>query len=396
MRNTPQTLLGTVSALILSLGLAASAAADDFKWPRMTVIGTPGTASGSFASTNGWAPVFQEQAGSVTRVIPEGSETQRFVRMTERSDFALISAAGSEMALQIQGQGGYVTTEPVATRLFWHHMDTPFGFVMAGGSDINTIEDIRENGARISVAVSSPAMTLAAQIAFPAFLRMTPEEAEEKLTFVPASSYAENCRSVVEGKADVTFCSPISSVTSEMEGAPGSIKWLNMDLDNTEGWAEFLEHRPMIVPSVMNLGVKTSAGVAGLTTNILYIANADLDEELAYNMAKWMHTSYDDYKDTHFIAARMSAEQFRAYLDRSPLPVHDGTIRYLREIGMWTEADDEWNAKAVEQMDSWLNARRAALAEAREKGVPIDAENEEFMQIMKSHTEGLEPFKVRI
>ena len=53
MKNVTSLASGAVTALVLSLGLAGGAAAEDFEWPRLLVIGTPGTSSGSFASTNG-------------------------------------------------------------------------------------------------------------------------------------------------------------------------------------------------------------------------------------------------------------------------------------------------------------------------------------------------------
>ena len=71
----------------------------------------------------------------------------------------------------------------------------------------------------------------------------------------------------------------------------------------------------------------------GVTSNFVYSVPADADAEFVYNMAKWLNESHDAYKGTHPLAARMSLELFRGYLDRTPLPVHEGTVRYLREIG---------------------------------------------------------------
>src|SRR5690606_19560970 len=137
-------------------------------------------------------------------------------------------------------------------------------------------------------------------------------------------------------------CAPTSSILSEMEGAPGGIRWLNMDLDNKEAWDRFLAHRTMVVPTKIDLGVSTAKGVDGLASNFLYSVPADADEEFAYNMAKWFHQSFDKYKNTHPLSARMDLPIFREYLDRSPLPIHEGTIRYLKEVDAWTAEDDQW------------------------------------------------------
>jgi len=392
-RTSPVTALG---ALVVALGLAAPAVAQDFEWPRLLVIGTPGTASGSFASTNGWGPILQQETGTTVRIVPEDSEPQRYARLTDRKDIAISSVSAAEMRFQVQGIGGYAGTKPVAQRVLWHHNDTPWGYVVAGDSELQTIEDIKTKGARVTQGMFSPPMVAAVNDALPAFLGMSPEEVDSKITFVPASSYAENCRSVVEGKSDVAYCSPISSVLSEMEGAPGSIRWLSLDPDNTEGWDGYLEHRPMLIPTEISMGVSTARGAGGATSNFLYAVPADTDEDFAYNMAKWFHESHDAYSDTHPLAARMSLDLFRSYLDRTPLPVHEGTVKYLREIGAWTEADDEWNTAAIERMDAWLAAREAAMAEAREQGVEIQFENQAFLDILAKHTEGLEGLRSRL
>lgn len=393
--RAPRSLLSLACAL--AIGVSAGAAqAEDYDLPRLLVIGTPGTSSGSFASTNGWAPILKDQVGTNSRVVPEDSEPQRYRRLTQRRDINMSSVSSAEMRFQIEGIGAYASMEPVAQRMVWHHNDTPWGFVVSGDSDIETMEDLKKGGVRVAQGAFSPPMTTAVQKALPAYLGMTEEEASEQMEFVPASSYVENCRSVVEGKADVAYCATISSVLSEMEGAPGGIRWLNMDIDDKEAWAGYLEHRPMVVPTTITMGVSTAKGVDGLASNFVYSVPADADDSFAYSLAKWFHQSFDDYKGTHPLATRMDVKIFRDYLDRSPIPVHEGTVRYLEEIDVWTEEDDAWNNEAIEKMDVWIEARKAALAEAQEKGVEISHNNEDFMAIYRKHTEDLEGFRSRL
>ncbi|WP_417547816.1 TAXI family TRAP transporter solute-binding subunit [Marinobacter segnicrescens] len=393
--RAPRSLLSLACAMAIGVSVGV-AKAEEYDLPRLLVIGTPGTSSGSFASTNGWAPILKEQLGTNSRVVPEDSEPQRYRRLTERRDINMSSVSSAEMRFQVEGIGAYAGMEPVPQRMLWHHNDTPWGFVVSGDSDIETMDDLKKGGVRVAQGAFSPPMTTAVQQALPAYLGMTEEEASEKLEFVPASSYVENCRSVVEGKADVAYCATISSVLSEMEGAPGGIRWLNMDIDNKEAWAGFLEHRPMVVPTTITMGVSTAKGVDGLASNFVYAVPADVDDAFAYSLAKWFHQSFDDYKGTHPLATRMDVDIFRDYLDRSPIPVHEGTVRYLKEIDVWTEEDDAWNNEAIKKMDAWIEARKAALAEAREKGVEISHNNEDFMAIYRKHTEGLEGFRSRL
>lgn len=392
----PRFLQPALLSLAVAFGSVGAVHADSDALPRLLVIGTPGTQTGSFASTNGWAAIFQEQTDSAARIVPEDSETQRYKRLTERRDLTMSSVAAAEIRFQIQGIDAYAAAKPVAQRLVWHHNDTPWGFVVSGDSDLETMQDLKAGGVKVAQGAFSPPMTRTVRKALPAYLGLSQEEAEDTFQYVPASSYVENCRSVVEGKADVAWCSPISSVLSEMEGAPGGIRWLNMDVDDEDSWAGFLEESPMSIPTTVNFGVSSAQGVDALTSNFVYAVPADASADFAYTMAKWFHQSYDDYKGTHGLATRMKMDVFRKFLDRSTIPVHEGTVRYLKEIGEWTEEDEAANQESIALMDEWISAREAALAEARDNRIVPDPESEEFMAIYNKHTEGLEGFSSRL
>ncbi|MFN3275604.1 MAG: TAXI family TRAP transporter solute-binding subunit [Paracoccus sp. (in: a-proteobacteria)] len=386
----------SVIAAVAISALGGLASADEFDWPRMMVIATPGTMTASFASTNGWLPIFQREIGTVGRVVPEADEMMRYTRLTNRRDIQIASVSAAEMRAQVEGLGTYAAVPPASMRILWHHNDTPWGYVVRGDSPLTALEDIRTTPTRVAEGVFSPPLVAAVRTSLPGYLDMTPEEVSAQITYIPAVSYAENCRAVVTGRADVALCATVSSLLSEMEGTPGGIRWLPLDPDNTEGWARYLEGRPDLAPTIMDMGVESALGIGGSTSSFVYAVPADADEDLAYNMAKWLHENFESYRDTHPMSERMSLEVFRDYLNRTPLPIHDGTVRYLREIGEWTDEDDVWNAQAAANLDGWVAAREAAFAEARETGVTVANDDPAFVEILGRHTEGLEPLRSRL
>jgi hypothetical protein len=117
---------------------------------------------------------------------------------------------------------------------------------------------------------------------------------------------------------------------------------------------------------------------------------------MIYRLAKWFKESFDSYKTTHTVASRMSMEQLRSFLDFCPLPVSEGTVRYLKEIGQWTAADDKWNGEAIKLMDQWIKVRNAAMDEAKAKGVRLHWENKEYLNILNKHAAGISPFVARV
>ena len=393
-------LVGLLLVVILVLGsfgpAQAAAGAKPFKWPPVFRIGTSGTETTSFASTNGWAPKLEAAIGGSVRVIPVGNEVLRYVRLTEGKDFELDSISSSEVAFAIEGEGGYADKRAHPMRVVWHHNDTPWGFVVRGDSKFKTLYDLKTKGVKVAVAMSSPAMTTVSEEALPAFIGWTKEEAAKNWVFVRLGSYSENCKSVTEGKTDVSYVSPISSVTYEMEAHPKKLRWLPMTVTDKAAWKRWLAVRPTTIPNNIDWGVQSAVGVDGLTSNFVYFSRPDVDQEMVYQLAKWLNENFESYKSVHKAASRMSLKLFRSFLDYCPLPVAEGTVRYLKEIGQWTEKDDKWNREAVKLEDQWIKARNAALDEAASKGVKVHWESKEYLDIMKKHTAGLPPFKARV
>ena len=396
-------LLGSIisCSLILLLIFSASAIAqkkadDDFKWPPLLRIATPTTQSASFASTNGWAPMLSNDTGANIRVVPEDSELRRYMRFAISKEFEIASISVAEGAAAMQGQDGYKTQRAFPTRILWFQNDTPWGFVVRGDSDIKTIYDLKKKGVKVALSTQSPPMMVAVQEALPAFIGWTKEEAAENWTFVPAGSYPDNCRTIPDGRADVAYVTPISSITFEMEAHPRGLRWLAMPIEDADGWKGFMKIRPTVLPVTMDFGVKSAIGVDGLASAFLYFTRPDLDQEMVYRIAKWLDESFDKYKAVHSIAERMSLSYYRTFLNHSPLPVAEGTIRYLREIGKWTESDDKWNADAIALMDRWIAARNAALDEAEAKKVKVHFEDPAFLEIFTKHTKDIPVFTSRV
>jgi TRAP transporter TAXI family solute receptor len=382
--------------LLILMGLSSFTLAGEYKWPPLIRIATPGTQSAGFASTNGWGAKFSEAMGVQVRVIPEDSEVRRYIRFTEGKEFELDSVTVADSSYALQGMIGYADKRCYPFRGVWHHNDTPWGFVVRGDSKFKDIYDLKQKGVRVALAVGQPPMVTAVKEALSGFIGWTKEEAEKNWVFVPTSSYAENCRSVTDGKADVAYAANVSAVIFEMEAHPSKIRWLEMPHKDKAGWKQYLKFRPTTIPTKIDFGVPSSIGVEALTSGFIYWARADADQEMTYQLAKWFHQSFDKYKDTHALNKRMELKHFRNYLNYSCLPVSEGTIRYLKEIGQWSAADDKWNNEAIALMDRWVKARNAALDEAKAKGVKIHWENKDYLAILERHTKDIPLFMTRI
>jgi TRAP transporter TAXI family solute receptor len=387
-----------VTLVFSSFGLAqqATSKTKEFQWPPVFRVFTAGTSTGSFASSNGWAPKLQASIGGNVRVIPEDSEVRRYVRFTENKEVELASFSMGEIGLALQGDGGYADKRAYPLRVMWHHNDTHWCFVVRGDSKFKTIYDLKQKGIRVALDLASPAISSSARDALPAFIGWTKEEAKQNMVLVPCGGYSENCRSVTDGKADVAYVSPVSSITYEMEAHPKKIRWLPLPSADKAGWKRWLKIRPTTIPTTLDWGVPSALGVESLSSNFFYGIRPDASQEMTHRLAKWFNESYDSYKNVHASASRMSLKHLRNFLNYSPFPVADGTIKYLKEIGQWTAADDKWNAEAIKLMDQWIKTRDAAMSEAKAKGVKMHWEEKAYLDIIKKHTANLPSFMARV
>ena len=135
---------------------------------------------------------------------------------------------------------------------------------------------------------------------------------------------------------------------------------------NAEGWDALTSVADFFAPATATKG-------AGITednpANIFAVrypmitVYADSDEDEVYNFIKALDETYDIYKGaTAATPAWSLAEAGRTPADA---PFHPGAIRYLKEIGIWTDEDQAWNDKRLARlqkvMSTWEAASEAAL-----------------------------------
>ena len=258
-------------------------------------------------------------------------------------------------------------------RVLWFSIDIPRLLVVAGDSPLNSIYDIKDKkGIKVISLISN------ADFAdLPETLADFLEVPNDWITSVPFDAYSPSVRAIIDGKADVCIAGMTSAVTYEVAASPRGIKTLAIPHDNKAGWERLLEGHSMWAPTVVSYGVDEGIGKEGLSDIFFYHVLPDFDEETAYNLAKWFDENFPIYSKAATQCERMSIDIFRRNLDVCPFPVHEGTIRYLREKGMWTAEDDKWNAEAIELIDKYIAARNEFYSECKEKGFALPSDEAE-------------------
>jgi len=325
------------------------------------------------------------------RVVPQDTPvrhtSQKFGMSTITTNEPLSAKQG------LEATHGYETINsgPFQMRVFWNSNIAPWGFVVKGDSDIYTPQDLK--GAKIANLVVAPFIG----VAIDCMLALAGLD-ESDVTLVPMSAYPDQARAVVEGKVDTCFLSPVSAVTFEISGAPGGIRWIPIPTkeEDPEGIARWLSINPIEFFAPSQIGVESALGMNMVVQPQFYMTSAEIDPELIYHLAKWMDESYDDYKGKYLTCELLDIDTFkRLVVDMSFVPIHEGVVRYLKEKGMWTAENETRQKKYTALVDQYIKAYADVIKMADEKGIKVDPENEEWVQLWTDYKKelNLEPFK---
>jgi hypothetical protein len=98
-------------------------------------------------------------------------------------------------------------------------------------------------------------------------------------------------------------------------------------------------------------------------------------------MVKWLDGNYDRYKEGGPWAKTMTMELLLELAKNHYEPIHDGTVRYLEEIGLWTPELEARRQNNIRLMKLWVDAYATAINMADEKDILVNPDNEEWNKL---------------
>ena len=119
---------------------------------------------------------------------------------------------------------------------------------------------------------------------------------------------------------------------------------------------------------------------------------AQTDPELAYHWIKWMLDNIDLYKDKAAGFEFSTVERTMQNIVRDPEPMHEGAVKYYKELGAWTDAMERQNQKKIEILNMYVNAYDEAITQADAKEIKVDPENADWVNLWLSYRNALPPF----
>jgi hypothetical protein len=222
---------------------------------------------------------------------------------------------------------------------------------------------------------------------------VSPDDVE----FVPAGSFDAQIRFLAAGKGDIAFMAPAAPYSFEVEASPSGLAWIEMNAkEDPEGAKRFMDLWPHFSFSQLEYGVPSAIGVHMMTTVHGYIARAEADTELVYRMTKWLAENYDRYKGGHPTLLTSTLDNLMLLAEHDYTPLHDGTVRYLEEKGLWTQAHEARRQANIALLDRYVQAYQEAIDMADDKGISVSPSNEEWLDLWENYKKDLDLPKFKL
>ena len=351
-----------------------------WEWPDSLVIAAMSPASADYGAALAWAAPLGEDTGIKTRIMVEDNLVRQAiwvkqgVLFTSREMYGEMTEATGDTATR---DGG-----PFQVRMWWPATRTGVGAAVRGDSDIQSLSDVGP-GTRviyIAFAAEPPLEQVKAMVSWS-------QADPESLVWVPADTIDQLGRLILEGKADICFSVfPTTPIWTEVAAGPHGLRFIEMNpADDPEGAARYHEHYPQRGFGPMTQGIDEAIGKWGFTISNAWSTRADEDPELIYNLVKWMDENKSEYIDAHPWAGSMTIGTMLELAQQHWMPTHDGTIKYLKEKGVWTSALEERNQEKIALLQRYIDAYDQAIATADENGIEVDPTNEVWVKLWEDY-----------
>ena len=353
-----------IKMTVASIALAAGPAlAQEVELPRSMLWATYDVGSSGYAEASAIADAFGKEYGTRVRIMPSGTSIGRLLPLkTGRVQYGWLA---NELFFATEALYDFAAREwgPQDLRVVAGRPST-FGMAVAKDAGIETLADIA--GKRVPRIKANPSINIKVE-ALLAFGGLTWDDVE----IVEVPSYGAALKALVDGQVDVAGSTPTASTLYEMESSSRGLDWAPMPADNAEGWAAIKSVASFFAPATATQGAGITEDDPAHIFAVRYpmiTVYANADEEEVYTFTKALDETYDIYSSATKATPKWKLSA--AGTTPADAPFHPGAIRYLTEIGVWTDADSAWNDARLARLKTVQGAWDEAVEAAIDAGVP--------------------------
>jgi TRAP transporter TAXI family solute receptor len=208
---------------------------------------------------------------------------------------------------------------------------------------------------------------------------------------VQVSGFGAMLKALVDGKIDVAMAAITVPPAYELQASPSGVGYIELPVADKAGWARLHKVLPALSPYKAKFGPGVSDAKPVECSSYPYpatVAYDFLDDNMAYFMTKAINETYPVMaKKSDLMKRFWSLEECLSLYENSKgLIFHPGSVRYLKEIGVWNAKWDQVQAKRLARQKGLKDLWNKTIAEARTKGI----KDQDFPQFWtKKHDEVL-------
>lgn len=361
----------------LATALALPAFAADPNIPKSMVWSAYDLGSSGHAEATGIANALRKNYGTRVRIVPSGTSIGRMLPMvTGKVRYGFL---GNEAFFSAEGTYDYASEQwgPQNVRIVLGRVAS-VALATAADANIKTIADMK--GKRMGYVKANPSINVKND-AMLAFGGLTRDDVQVSMF----SSYGAMRTALLANQIDIMMSVPTSAIIREVEASPRGLYWPEFKPDNKAGWKAVTDVVSFAGPAHETRGAGLSKEnprwMVGYRYPLLTVYQDKVPADEVYNLVKAIDLSYEDFKKTTSSSFNWALEK----AGRPPYdaPAHDGTIRYMKEKGLWRDEDQAWHDKRLARLNKLLEAWEVAQADfhdyrvaEREKGNKINAKDE--------------------
>jgi TRAP transporter TAXI family solute receptor len=288
----------------------------------------------------------------VAKLVTEKTGTEMRVRVTSGMD-AIVGSGDAELGvsasdsahLSSNGLRHYEARPQKALRLALAGPPLILGFVVRADAPYRTLEDLK------GLAVPGEYPNARPMHFDGKAMLSTVGMTWDDLQVVPVASFRDGIQAFIEGRTEAANGSVGSGLIQQADANLGGVRFLT--LPDREGvsehmWNEEPGLHTVRVPSGFALGIDEDLILAAKETYIT--ANADVSADVVYDIVALLWEQMGELASVHPLFERWThADMVNA---RVTIPFHDGTIRFLKEVGEWTPEHERVHQELLTRLSS--------------------------------------------
>lgn len=362
-----------------------------YKWPDNLSIGSGHEVANVIKK---WVPLLSEDTRMNIHLAHTTDNANKF-KWLHYGIVDIVDGGQFEFGRVLEGVRRYGSRDTGAfhVRVAWMQSKYDSGFIVRGDSPIKNIYDIKPG-----VRVVDMRSYLTSQTNLDGLLAWAGiNDIEKDVKWVPAHNTEEKIQFIVDGKADIAYAIPTSPITYEAEKNPYGLRWIELNAEkDPEGAKRFHGKCPLIGLGLMFRGVPSSICQWGMVGTDQLCCRADAEPDFIYHLAKWLNENWDRYKDLHSWLTQSTLENLMVELDSIFIPCHDGLIKYLKELGLWSVAHQKRQKENVALVNRYCEASQKAMLLADSKSIEVSVDNPDWVSLWENYKkeEGIPRFDI--